>query len=239
MRFVDGQFHTPGMQLACDDVLLDLCDADPDREVLRFWAPATYFVVAGYTNRILDEVRVDACVERGIPLYRRTTGGGTVVQGPGCVNYALVLRIERDPALSSISTTNAYVLDIIASVVGRQLGLPVERCGHTDLALNGRKFSGNAQRRKGNAVLFHGSILLSFDLDLIGHLLPMPSAQPAYRANRDHAEFLTNIPLVAADLRDALRTAWSATTEEPSIPIDAIRSLAESRYLNHEWTYRF
>ena len=227
------------MQLACDDVLLDLCDGSPDRETLRVWSPETYFVVAGYTNRILDEVHVDACVARGIPLYRRTSGGGTIVQGPGCLNYSVILRIDRDAALGNITSTGTYVLERIAAAIHRLTGFPIEQRGHTDLVLGGRKFSGNAQRRKTNAVLFHGTFLLDANMDIIEELLPMPSHQPEYRKGRHHREFLVNLGLDAAALTAALQEEWSATSAYGQMPVEEIRALAESRYLNHDWTYRF
>lgn len=227
------------MQLACDDILLDACDVDPAGETLRIWQPETTFVVTGYTNHIMQEVHVDRCVERGIPLYRRTSGGGTVVQGPGCLNYALVLRMERDSGLATIPSTNSHILQRMAGTLAGLLGVPVELRGHTDLVCNGRKFSGNAQRRKEHALLFHGTFLLAFDLAVIGDLLPLPSVQPDYRAGRSHEDFLTNIPLRATTLIDALRREWSADETYGAFPLDAARTLAESRYLNHEWTYRF
>lgn len=239
MRFIDQQLHTPGMLLACDDILLDRCEDDPAYEALRVWSPETYFVVAGYTNRILDEIRVDACVARGIPLYRRTSGGGTVVQGPGCLNYAVLLRMDRDPALENISSTGSYVLERIAAVVEQVTGAVVNHHGHTDLVIGGRKFSGNAQRRKARAVLFHGTFLLGFDLDLIEELLPMPTHQPEYRERRPHGEFLMNLGVDAAALTAALREAWDATTPYGQLPMEDIRTLAETRYLDHDWTYRF
>jgi lipoate-protein ligase A len=239
VRYFDVPIATPGMQLACDDLLLEACETDPTCETLRVWQPETHFVVTGYTNRIMQEVRVDACVERGIPLYRRTSGGGTVVQGPGSFNYALVLRMEREPDLATISATNAYILHRIANAIAPLLGSPVELRGHTDLVFNGRKFSGNAQRRKERALLFHGTMLIDFDFAVIEALLPLPSSQPEYRAGRSHTEFLTNIPLRANIITDALRNEWCADRPYGSFPLDAVRSLAESRYLNHDWTYRF
>jgi len=227
------------MQLACDDLLLDACDADPAKEVLRIWQPETYFVVAGYTNRIMQEVHVDTCVERGIPLYRRTSGGGTVVQGPGCLNYSLVLRMERHADLATVTSTNAHVLKHMAEVLTGLLGTSVEHRGHTDLVWNNRKFSGNAQRRKERALLFHGTFLLSFDLSMIEVLLPHPSAEPDYRTGRSHTDFLTNLPLRATELTRALRDAWHAHEAYGAFALEGVRALAESRYLNHEWTYRF
>jgi lipoate-protein ligase A len=147
--------------------------------------------------------------------------------------------MEREPNLATISATNAHILRRMAGTFTRLLNLPVGHQGHTDLACNGRKFSGNAQRRKENALLFHGTFLLDFDLSLIEVLLPLPSLQPFYRAGRSHTEFLTNIPLRAGTIIDALRNDWSADEAYEAFPMDAVRALAESRYLNHEWTYRF
>src|SRR5713226_6021948 len=70
-------------------------------------------------------------------------------------------------------------------------GDPVTVEGFTDLAVNGLKFSGNAQRRKRRCLLFHGTFLLDLDLALVEKLLRPPSRQPAYRENRSRAEFLT------------------------------------------------
>ncbi len=125
------------------------------------------------------------------------------------------------------------------AVVERLTGDRVTRQGHTDLVINGRKFSGNAQRRKSKAVLFHGTLLLGFDLPVIEELLPMPTHQPEYRKGRPHGGFLMNLGLDAATLTAALQEEWGATTAYGNLPLDAIRTLAESRDLNHDWTYRF
>jgi hypothetical protein len=48
-----------------------------------------------------------------------------------------------------------------------------------------------------------------------------------------------NLGLDAATLTAALQEEWDATTAYGQLPIEEIRALAESRYLNHDWTYRF
>src|ERR1019366_3694638 len=85
--------------------------------------------------------------------------------------------------------------------------------GHTDLAVDGRKFSGNSQRRKRTHLLFHGTFLLSFDLGLISKLLRHPAREPGYRARRTHAEFITNLDLAATAVKEALRQAWETRGE--------------------------
>ena len=77
--------------------------------------------------------------------------------------------------LSEISGANKYIMDrnrqAIQSVAGESLSIKVE--GHTDLAAADRsssvfrKLSGNSQRRHKTFLLFHGTFLLNFNLELI------------------------------------------------------------------------
>ena len=115
----------------------------------------------------------------------------------------------------------------------------VQMHGHSDLALANLKFSGNAQRRLRNCLIFHGTFLLNFDISLIEKLLPMPSKQPCYRDNRSHTDFLTNLNLPAADVKSALRRIWNAEEALTNIPSDKIRDLVSARYSRDEWNLKF
>ena len=88
-------------------------------------------------------------------------------------------------------------------------------------------------------MLFHGVILLNANLALISQLLPLPSAQPGYRAQRTHAEFLTNLNLSTARVKAALAQAWKATTTLTEVPRELITRLAETKYATREWSFKF
>ena len=195
MKLLDLTLPSPAENLACDEALLDAAEAGDGGEILRFWEPREHFVVVGYANKVATEVNVAACEARGIPILRRCSGGGTVVQGPGCLNYTLVLRITADGPLHNIGVANQFIMRqnraAIATLNPQPLGaakrggdgstLNVAIRGHTDLAIGERKFSGNSQRRRKLFLLFHGTFLLHFNLALVSELLPMPSKQPDYR----------------------------------------------------------
>src|SRR5438067_1520295 len=100
MKYCDLTLSTPAENLACDEVLLQLAEQNgAGDEVLRVWEPMQYFVVVGYANRVATEVDIRFCQTNSIPVLRRCSGGGTVLQGPGCVNYSLVLRISESGPL--------------------------------------------------------------------------------------------------------------------------------------------
>ena len=104
MKHCDLTLPSAEENLACDEVLLDLCDEGDAGEVIRFWEPAQYFVVVGYGNKLATEVNVPFCQLNTIPVLRRCSGGGTVLQGPGCLNYSLILGLEAAGPLQSNAT---------------------------------------------------------------------------------------------------------------------------------------
>jgi lipoate-protein ligase A len=239
MKLLDLALLSPAENLACDEALLDAAEAGTGDEVLRFWEPREHFVVVGYANQVATEVDTAACEARGIPVLRRCSGGGTVVQGPGCLNYTLILRITADGPLHNIGIANQFIMrqnrSALESVVSRLVAIR----GHTDLAVSERKFSGNSQRRRKHFLLFHGTFLLNFDLALVSELLPMPSKQPDYRERRAHTEFLTNLNLPAEKVKAALRQAWRVKEPLENPPLEKIMALARDKYATREWNFKF
>lgn len=236
MRYLDFACDTPADYLACEEVLLDACESGRSDELLWCWEPRAPFIVLGYSNPVRSEVNVPACRARGVPLLRRISGGGTVLQGPGCVNFSLYLDLSRT-ACAGPSLTTAFVLDRHRQALAGLLPQPLEIQGG-DLALGGRKCSGSAQRRRQRYALFHGTFLLSVNLELMDAVLPMPSHQPAYRNGRAHREFLTSLPLTTAELIRSLRAAWSATALLPPPSASEIRRLADAKYGTAEWAFK-
>lgn len=238
MLFLDRAFATPEEDLACDEVLLDICEEHPGGEVLRVWQPRSRFVVLGYANAAGREVDIAACAAEGVSLQRRTTGGGTIVQMPGCWNYALVMRLDRNPALGGIRETNRFILQRLAGALNTLMQMPVVPRGQTDLCVGERKVAGNAQRRRTRALLFHGTLLLRADIREIEHLLPFPSGQPDYRNNRAHGDFLANLELDPAAVTGAFRSAWQAHAPY-TFPLEAgVAALAKEKYSDRDWIMR-
>ena len=246
MELIDLSFPTAAENLACDEVLLDWREQNGGNGILRFWQSPQIFVVVGYANKVTAEVNVEQCEAEKIPIFRRCSGGGTVLQGAGCLNYALILQMTPDSPLSEITGANKYIMDrnreAIQSVTGKSLSIQVQ--GHTDLAARGsspifRKFSGNSQRRHKNFLLFHGTFLLNFDLELVEKYLKFPSRQPDYRADRSHGKFLMNLNLPAAAVKEAMKEIWQADTPLQGPPLAKFSTLARDKYKTAEWNLKF
>jgi len=187
-------YATPEENLALDEELLGAVEDDAGAETLRFWESDTWFVAVGKSQRI-DQVVLS---EADVPVLRRGSGGGAVLIGPGCLNFALALSLRRRPELRDVRRSFAIILGSIAEGL-RIEGMAIR--GTSDLAIGDRKVSGNAQRRTRNALLHHGTLLYDFCAERVARVLKEPERQPDYRAGRTHAEFLGTIPLSAADLK--------------------------------------
>ena len=206
-RLLDLTLPTPVENLALDEALLDEVDEQDGDPVLRFWESDRLFVVLGAASRQVDDVHLTACEQDDVPILRRASGGGTVLQGPGCLSYAFILPLQLHPSLATIRDTNQFILERVAGAL-RRWEPAIAFLGISDLAVNQMKVSGNAQRRTRRALLFHGTVLYRMPADVIARYLKHPARQPEYRRNRTHGSFLRTIEAPPQDIKQAIAQAW-------------------------------
>ena len=239
MQYIELTLPDPASNLACDEALVESFEARraPDG-LLRIWEPKNHFIVLGHSNRIDSEVDVAACESERLSIFRRLSGGGTVMQGPGCLNYSLILRNGVDIPLG-IAESFQVVLEHHKQCIQEMIGDCVDIAGVSDLVINGRKFSGNARYRKRRFTLVHGTFLLNLDPAIVARCLRLPSKQPVYRQNRSHDSFMRNLHLDPNGVRKALKAAWSASDQFTEVPNAMIADLKKSRYGRPDWTHKF
>jgi lipoate-protein ligase A len=245
MKLLDLSLPTPEENLALEETLLEWGEAF-EVECLRFWESPGHFVVLGAGSPSRTDVNTEACVIHGVPVLRRCSGGGTVVQGPGCLNYTLVLDRQHPDRqlLESISGTNELVLHTVAKGLSACGLYGAGLQGISDLTIEGLKFSGNSQRRRKRFVLFHGTILYNMDLNLIAELLGTPEKMPDYRENRQHLGFVRNVEVDPVCARIEIARAWGATGDASKLTeaemnwlLSRVEVLSIGRYRDAEWIW--
>jgi len=237
MQYLQATLPTLAANLALDESLLLEAEARQAAEALRLWEWPTPGVVLGAGCRFADETDVAACEADGVPILRRSSGGGTVLLGTGCLCYSLVLSYDRSPALREIRSSYLFILERVRQALAG-IAPGIACAGTSDLAIAGRKFSGNSQQRKRDHLLHHGTLLYKFDIELMNRYLRFPARQPEYRAGRSHGEFLRNLPCDAANLRERLRRAWDAQTISEDWPRETVQQLVAEKYGKPEWNCR-
>ena len=238
MRHVHLTLPTLAENLALDEALAISAEEGTGGEVLRIWEFERRAVVLGASGRIADDVRVDDCRADGVEIGRRSSGGGTVLIGPGALNFTLVLPIASDPRLSAVDTAQIAVLERAAEAF-RSDGVDVRVLGSGDLTIDVRKFSGSAQRRLKNWVMIHASVLYDVSSAEIARYLHPPKRQPAYREGRSHDDFLTNLPMSRAAIVEALRSAWPESDGRTIAPaVEWTSRLVLDKFGRSDWTER-
>jgi lipoate-protein ligase A len=239
MKLLDLTLPSPEENLALDEALIEEAESGRlDEDVLRLWEAECPAVIVGRSSHVGQEVETGFCREHGIPILRRCSGGAAVVIGPGCLMYSVMLSYKRFPELRLVDAAHRFVLEQVAAAMGR-LNPQVELQGISDLTVGGRKFSGNSLRCKRDHLLYHGTLLCRFRLDLICQCLSTPPRQPDYRAGRAHDEFVTNLDCSAEAVRPALIEQWSAAIALDEWPRAKTRQLVAERYATREWNLRY
>ena len=254
MQHLNLTLPTAEENLALDEALLDAAEAgDGPEEIVRLWEAPEPMVIAGRSSRLSQEVRLDACRQQGLGVWRRSSGGATILAGPGCLMYAVVLSYEKRPELRPLDRAHGFVLGLLANAIAAQLP-GVARAGISDLVIAGRddhvagkctgdttalKFSGNSLRCKRTHMLYHGTLLYDFPIALVGNYLLSPPRQPDYRAAREHSQFIANLPLNRAALCRAVLEAFDAHEPTDNWPRQLVADLVVNRYTRREWTEQF
>ncbi|HRZ40317.1 MAG TPA: lipoate--protein ligase family protein [Candidatus Omnitrophota bacterium] len=209
MIFKDVSLTSPLDQIIYDDVLLQCCEKGLLPECFRLWESPSVSIVLGRVGRPEEELWLEQVVADRVSVFRRSSGGGTVVQGPGCLNFTFVLSKSNDPRIADLRASYQAILGPVIHLLA-SAGVAACFCPISDLAFEGtlRKFSGNAQRRARGFILHHGTLLYGMDLKLCQRYLKMPAQAPEYRKGRDHSDFIANLPLTAQQLRQSFLTHY-------------------------------
>lgn len=269
MFLLEDGAKKPELHLACDEGLLDSmeclhasedseilgCSDIPEQstEVLRFWQFDQPVVVMGRSSRISEEVNIENCSADGVPVLRRSSGGASIVAGPGCLMYTLLIDYRVRPAWRMLDVAHQSVMERLARATQSTLDLfgvqkSVGWQGTCDLTIDGKKFSGNALRCRRKFMIYHGTVLLQMPLKHIARYLLQPPRQPEYRENRDHLSFVCNLlpddfaqtSEFQGRLVESLAAEWGASREWDEFPYRAhwlrqSEELLHRKYLSPNW----
>jgi lipoate-protein ligase A len=137
--------------------------------------------------------------DQAIYIARRASGGGTVYQDPiGNINYSIYVNLNKQKDLFSVKESYQILLGLVIKALNKQL-VDASSNGKSDITISDagvlKKISGNAQFRKKNCIVQHGTLILQDSLiDRVTGLLLHPPEEPEYRKARKHRDFLTALP---------------------------------------------
>ena len=156
MLFVDNQETTdPRLNLAIEEHLLrNVQVAEP---LLLFYINAPS-VIIGRNQNSIEEIDPDFVRQNQIYVVRRLSGGGAVYHDLGNLNFSFITQGRQD--LHNFDKFTQPVVTVLQS-----LGVNAALQGKSDIFVEGKKISGNAQYASQGRMFSHGTILFDTNLE--------------------------------------------------------------------------
>ncbi len=172
--FHDTQTN-PILNLKRDDEIFEKVENQSIPECVRFWVNQECLVKGISRSPKYGWFDEDLARQLGVPVYKRSTGGGVVYHDPGNLNWTFFLRTSGSflsPRRVFI-TPAGYVIKAL-----NRLGLHAEFSPPNVITINNKKVSGMAARSSINTLLVHGTLLFRSNLSKLNELCKPPSGHP-------------------------------------------------------------
>ncbi len=172
----------------------DLPDFDimerQDDFTVKVWRPEQTCLVLGQSNHPETSLIVDSVVKDQIPVYKRPSGGETVI----LTNKMLVISVAfRVPTLQNPKPYFARVNNGIISALEKQGVRGLNQKGISDIAIYEKKILGSSIYRTTQKMFYHAVLNISENIDTISRYISHPTKEPDYRQGRSHKEFVTSL----------------------------------------------
>lgn len=247
--------HDGPTNMAIDEVLALACARGWSPPSLRLYRWAVPTVSLGYNQFIQNEVDLTTCGQRGIPLVRRPTGGWALLHDQE-LTYSLAL--PTSAGSRSVLQDYRWIGNCLLLAL-RKLGVvaTMSRGARTrsqgggvcfispsrhELAVDGRKLVGSAQRRFNYAFLQQGSLLMDIDYPTWIALFPQTKELEA------RATALRFVLRISPPWEEVARAIRAGFEEGAGVHMDqgeltprewkAARGLVQKRYRTTDWTFR-
>ncbi len=234
IRILETGYNSGPWNMALDEVLMN-CVKD-DIPILRLyrWQPAA--VSIGYFQSMDEEVDVKKCKQIGIDVVRRITGGGAVLHESE-LTYSFITKIYPKNIIDSYNLICEPVVICI-----NKLGFNAKFAPLNDIVVNNKKVSGNAQTRKKNTLLQHGTILLNVDVEKMFSVLKVPSEKVKDKMIEDVKGRVTGLnktfEQVAYNLKESFSEKFGAKIFVDDLTIkeeESTKKLAKEKYISDQW----
>ena len=190
-RFLNTGARDCYHNMAIDEVLATISVPHDKRSIFRVYQWQPYAISLGY-NQNPNDLNLAKCKQDKIDVVRRPTGGRAVLHAEE-ITYSIIIPKESDFFSSEILTTynrinrgilaGLHLIGVKAELIERPFDEDEKSSVYKDkipcfsksakyeIAYQGKKLVGSAQRRYENSILQHGSILVgNFHLKLADYI---------------------------------------------------------------------
>jgi lipoyltransferase/lipoate-protein ligase len=190
-RLLQTGFSTASTNMAVDRAILVANSEGKVPPTVRFYGWMPPAISIGYFQSLTDEIDLDVCKKLGVNYVRRITGGGAVFHDKE-LTYSIVIPESHPEIPKNIMKSYGRICGAVMKGLDR-LGIESEYAPINDIVTGGRKISGNAQTRKLETVLQHGTVIMDVDVDKMFSLLKVPNEKIKDKLIADVKQRVTSI----------------------------------------------
>jgi len=245
-RFIDSPPLPAAENMAMDKVLLTSRRNGWSPDTLLFLGFSPHCALVGYHQSIELEVEEDYCRKHGIQINRRITGGGAIYMDEGALGWAIFAGKNTPGIPSDLDEMYACICNSVIAGLSK-LGVKAKYRPKNDIEVGGRKISGTGGTEMGNAFLYHGTVLVDFNVDTMIKCLKLPikklddkqvqSFRQRVTCLRDVLGDVPDMQVVKKALLDGFSEAFGITYAAGGLTDQESLLLAQeiTRFRSEEW----
>ncbi len=238
MYLVDNRNCTdPFINLATEEYLVRHLNCSQDSYLFLYINEPC--IVLGKNQSIYREVNFDFIRNNKLKLCRRISGGGTVYQDEGNLNFAFITSFSNE-RVNNYAYFNRLIIDALSKA-----GLKTTADTRNNILFNNKKISGNAQFTDRKNMISHGTLLFDADLDNLRSALKENPFSIETKAPRSVSSSVTNMKGSMANIEstghlkqfiEAFAQAQGTLTLTDG-EWDIIQKTARDKFESFEWVY--
>ncbi|NJN65635.1 MAG: lipoate--protein ligase family protein [Chloroflexaceae bacterium] len=210
-------------------------------------SPSSPYVCVGYHQDLEQEVDLEYCRSRGLPVIRREVGGGAVYLDSGQIFAQWVFHPEDLPRTLE-ERFALYIRPIVETY--QSLGVNAYLRPVNDIHVDGKKIGGTGAAQMGMSEVVVGSLMLTFDKVTMAKVLKVSSEKMRDKIFESLEQYMTTLgeQLVQVPDREPLKQRyleqcrvalgaeivpgeWTEEEERQAVELDA-------RFTSDEWLYQ-
>lgn len=237
MALLISQSNNIEYNLALEEYFLRYYPLEED--ILYIWQGSKAFVFGRNQNPFI-EIHPKYLLDQTIPKLRRVSGGGTIYQDKGTINFSFITKNYKN----KINDYEYFLSPLVGFL--NNLGLEAYFEPKSHIFINAYKVSGNAQAFINNRLMHHGTILFNTSLNIIEEaLINYSYSVTGHQVLSNKQEVINIKTLINSDISSFIQSLAKYIMENRDISSNKVHSidqsivlqLVEDKYKTWEWNY--